>query len=165
MYVCMYTVCMCIYIYINCCVWYLHLLILAYEVLSDPDTRRTYDMYGAEGTKQGQGGGSPFDYNSFFHPGDFPKSHFSFSFDDFFGDDWRFGDDDDEGFFGDFFGNTGEGARRGSRFRHDGGKSSLTLICLLLFLWKEDDLERTKVYNAIVKKSWFDILVPLLQLV
>ena len=101
---------------------YCHLLPLAYDVLSNPDKRRVYDMYGAEGMKQGHDSGGPFDYNSFFNPGAFHKSHFSFNFNDFFGDEWHFDDDDDDGYFGDFFGNMGGPAR------HSAGKSLLPLV-------------------------------------
>jgi len=52
----------------------------AYEVLSDPESRKVYDKYGAEGLKQQQGGGGahmhdPFDIFAKFFGG---RVYFSF---------------------------------------------------------------------------------------
>lgn len=76
----------------------------AYDVLSDSDKRKQYDMYGADGPQAGAGhggwGGPPpdfhFNYDSFFGKGDFPDMHggFHFKFEDFFGDDDPFFNDD-----------------------------------------------------------------------
>ena len=70
----------------------------AYDVLSDSEKRRHYDMYGAEGPQASQG--SPFDYDTFFTPGGgFGDHRFHFNFDNLFKD--FFGEDngDDSGFF------------------------------------------------------------------
>ena len=42
----------------------------AYEVLADPDKRRIYDQYGAEGLKQQVWGGQGFDWSRFTHASD-----------------------------------------------------------------------------------------------
>ncbi|MDR3283192.1 MAG: molecular chaperone DnaJ [Candidatus Methanoplasma sp.] len=63
----------------------------AYEVLSDPDKRQTYDQYGHDGVKQQFSGGGGFSWNDFTHAEDVS---------DIFGD-----------LFGNMFG--GSGGRRG----------------------------------------------------
>lgn len=121
---------------------------VAYEVLSDPDKRRQYDMFGShDDSSGGRGGGrgfpnfhSTFDYDTFFgrnRQGSGRRSSsdhtFSFTFDDLFGgnpfEGHGFGDvfgdffDDDSGFDeedgGDFFGFHGHGNMHESVYENE----------------------------------------------
>ncbi len=82
----------------------------AYEILSDPEKRKQYDMYGEQAFGQGGfGGGNPFQGASI-----------KDIFEQFFGGGFSFGDDDDDedsGFFGGFskmFGGFGGSNRKSS---------------------------------------------------
>ena len=90
----------------------------AYEALTDPEKRRVYDQYGAEGLRNQQAGGHPgggggFGGGGFGHPG------MRFEFNQRGGGGGPFGGGDPFGdIFGDMFGRGGGGGRGGRRHPH-----------------------------------------------
>ena len=97
----------------------LPLLHPAYDILSDPDKRRQYDMYGSSGT-QGGPQGHHFNYDDFFggHGSSGFEHRFNFNFDDMFKD--MFDDFGDFGFGGGFKDHFGGNADYGDS-DHSGG--------------------------------------------
>ena len=70
-----------------------HCAYTAYEVLSNHEKRKQYDMFGADGLNSDNGPG--FDYNTFFNS-EHGSDGFHFTFDNMFGD---FNVEEDEDFF------------------------------------------------------------------
>ena len=98
----------------------------AYDILSDPEKRRQYDMFGSSGT-QGGFHGHHFNYDDFFggHGSSGFEHRFNFNFDDMFKDMFDdFGDFGFGGGFKDHFGgnaDTGDNDHVGGMFDGFGG--------------------------------------------
>ena len=77
---------------------FFHCIYTAYDVLSNPEKRKQYDMFGAEGLNSDNGGGPGFDYNTFFNS-DHGSDSFHFTFDNMFGDFFNVEEDNDFVYF------------------------------------------------------------------